>query len=199
MFTNLPQEARQSLRALTRNPGLTATLLLTIGLAVGANTTVFTLVNALLLAQPSSIREPERLVRITNTNPRTRSGAMSLRDYLYYRDNNTVFSAFAARSGSAFPVAADRDGATSAIRLSAISWNYFDVLGVRVASGRSFRSDEDQVAGSQPVVIISDGLRERLFGGRSDVIGAILPLNGHPFTVIGVMPAEYHGVSAIAP
>ncbi|MCZ6917921.1 MAG: ABC transporter permease [Gemmatimonadetes bacterium] len=197
MLSNLLQETRHSFRTLGRNPGLTATVLLTIGLAVGANTTVFTLVNSLLLEHPSYIQAPDRLVRITNMNQRTRSGSFSLRDYRSYRDNSSVFSGFAARSSGTFSVAARGDGGTSALRLSVISSNYFDVLGVRMASGRTFRSDEDQVAGLHAVVIISDGLRERLFGDRSDVIGVTLPLNGSAFTVVGVVPPEYHGVSAI--
>jgi predicted permease len=197
MLPNLGQEIRHSFRAFGRNPGLTATVLLTIGLAVGANTTVFTMVNSLLLAYPEYIDAPEELVRLNGTNNRTSAASLTLREYYGYRDNNTVFSGVAARSSSTQAVAANRGGATSAVRVSTVSWNYFDVLGVSMASGRTFRRDEDQVAGASPVVIISDGLRGRLFGDRRDVIGASLPLNGQPFTVVGVLPAGYHGLAAI--
>lgn len=199
ILDSLLRDLRYGARSLIRDPGFTVIAVLILALAIGANSTIFTLVSSLFLESPPEITEPHRLVRINRSNERTRSGSMSYPDYRYHRERNSVFNGLAA---SAFdPVLVMVSGADGGVQAEAmlVSDNFFDVLGVRPALGRGLASAAEERAEYASVIVVSDGFWRRELGGDPDVIGTDLELNGHHFTVAGVAPVRFRGVSPLGP
>jgi predicted permease len=187
----LLQDVRFAVRILRRNPGFTLVAVLTLALGTGINTSTFSFVDRLLL-RPLPFPQSEQLFSVCyhpdNSTEITYSG-MSYPDYLYYRDHNDVLSGLAAYSSTE----ADAEFGEESEKLAGeiVSANYFSVLGVRPALGRTFLPEEDQVPDAHPVVILSRGLWQRRFGGAPDVIGREIVLNRRSFTVIGVAPRGF--------
>jgi putative ABC transport system permease protein len=186
-------DARHALRSLFKNRGFAAVAVLTIALGVGANTAVFSVVNAVLL-EPLPFREADRLLAIHETARRAtverRSPAYpNFQDW--QRETRTLDS-LSAHSGEWFTL---HVGETpERLRGEMVSWNYFDVLGIRPAAGRTFTPGDD-VQGAAPVIILSDGLWERAFRRDPGVIGRAVRVEEELATVIGVMPAGVTGLS----
>jgi putative ABC transport system permease protein len=185
------QDLRYGLRMLRRNPGFTFVAVLTLALGIGANTAIFSVVNAVLL-RSLPYRDPDRLVMLSYY--RAREGAQFATGswYLDWRDQAKAFEQIASyRFGTA-----DLTGSGEPERLSAafISSNLFATLGVDPALGRAFTSEEDTYGGPL-AVILSEGLWRRRFGGDPQVIGKAITLEGESRTVVGVMPDEFrfHG------
>ena len=199
MLHDLVQDVRYAFRTLGRTPGFTTVAVLILALGIGANTTIFTLVNGLFLGTPPHVQEPERLVRVYRVSSFTQSGALAYPDFQHYRDNNEVFGDMYAYDPSGIALAAAYGDGTYQIRGWFVSASYFDVLGVRPALGRTFRPDEDVVPGTQPVVVLNHKFWEQSLGGDSSIVGRTLSLNGLPFTVIGVAPQGFRGASPIEP
>jgi predicted permease len=200
MFSDLRQDLRYSGRMIMRNPLFSAVAVLSLALAIGANTAIFTVVNTLLL-NPLPAKDPGRLAAVFTTDE-TNTGRffdfmqVSFPNYADYRDQNQVFNGLAA---SVFaPVSLQEVGAPEQILAELVSGNYFDVLGVEASLGRTFAPDEDSVPGAHPVVVLNHGLWKRKFGSRDDILGKTITLNRHPFTVIGVAPESFRGVNALA-
>ena len=152
---------RYSLRMLAKSPGFTAIAILTLALGIGANTAIFTVANALLL-RPLPYRDPARLVPV------------------FFGDRGV------SRRGVQF----DRPCRADQITAERVSWNFFEVLGVRLVAGRTFEPEEDQPGGRQ-VVLISAELATRLFKNARDAIGQNLSLDSKDDTVIGVLPTKF--------
>jgi putative ABC transport system permease protein len=191
------KDLRFGARTLIRTPGFTAVAVLILGLGIGANSTIFTLVSSLFLKAPPAVADPDRLVRVNRATERTKSGSLQYPDYAYYRDNNSVFSGFAAYAfSSALNMAATARGAVQ-VEAEIVSGNYFQVLGVRPALGRAFLPEEDATPGSDPVAVISHGLWQRQLGGDPDVVGSEIRLNGHPFVIVGVAAEAFGGISPV--
>ena len=189
----LLQDVRYGVRMLLKRPGFTLIAVVTIALGIGANTAIFSLVNATLLGR-LPVSEPEDLVYVFTGNPGDPYGVSSYPDYAEFRDQNQVFSGLVCAGGIAASLNSDdttaqADPVTGLI----VSGNYFDVLGVKAKHGRTFSSDEDITPGAHPVVVISDRLWQTRFNGRTDILGQQIKLNGHNFTILGVMPAEFNG------
>jgi predicted permease len=187
---NLWQDIRYGFRVFRASPGFFAVAVLSLALGIGANTSIFSVVNAALL-RPLPVTEPDRLVFVFNgsqTNPYSTS---SYPDYLEYREKNEVFSD--VLSYSSITVSARADDQTDLLSGSIVSGNFFDVLGVRAALGRTFSPEEDQTPNTHRVMLISHGLWERRFGSNPGTIGQQVSLNGHAFTIIGVTPAGFNG------
>jgi predicted permease len=185
------QDLRYSVRMLVNRPGLAAAAVLALALGCGANTAVFTLVNAVFL-RPLPMSEPERLVAIYGTDQEG-SGyyRISYLNYLDYRERVRAFTGILAYQG--FGIGLGGDGERpERVSGRAVSGNYFDVLGVKAALGRTFRADEDTAPGAHPVAVIGDGLWRRRFGGDPGVVGRRVLLNGHPFTILGVLPRDFN-------
>ncbi len=192
------QDVRYALRMIARKPGTAAVVVLSLALGVGANTTIFSVINALLL-RPPAVEQPERLVDIYQHVKTRGSGVGAYRqlnypDFAYYRDHNTVFSALAGASGEGSDVVWSRDSQGQAVKGVLVTANYFAVLGVKPALGRTFLPEEDQSAGANPAVMVSHAFWEQRLGGDRANLSKPLTLNGRTYQLVGVVPASFHGV-----
>ena len=191
-MSSIWQDLRYGARQLARNPGFTAVAVLTLALGIGANTAIFSVVNALFL-RPLPVEDPARLVSVftfDHNNPgHLPSSTHNFRDL---RDQSDVFSGVVAFGF--LPVAISSQGEEpEQLPAFAVSGNYFDVLGVRMKLGRSFLPEEDSTPGGHPVAILSHTLWQRRFGGDPSIVGRTVSLNGRPFTVVGVGPEGFRG------
>jgi predicted permease len=199
-FESVMQDARYALRTLRKSPGFTLVAIAVLAIGIGANTAIFSLVDA-VRARAMPYPEPGRLVELWGNVMRTkveRRGA-SYPDFLDWRAQSTSFDGMAAFDAETITLAGDDE--PERIGVEFVSAPYFSLLGVTPARGRTFRTDEDDVAQPVPVVLISDGLWKRRFGGALDIVGRVVTLRGQPFptsTVIGVMPAGFKGLSDAA-
>lgn len=186
---SLKQDLAYGLRTLVKNPGFTIVAVLALALGTGANTAIFSVVNGVLL-RPLPFREPERLVMvwINNTKGNQPQAAFSVPDFLDYRESNGVLEQIASLSFDDFNLT-DGDQ-PERVQGTMVSANFFSVLGVAAQTGRVFLSAEDQ-AGADRVVVISNGLWRRRFGGDPALVGQTIQLNGASFTVVGVTPPEF--------
>jgi predicted permease len=189
----LLQDMRFGARTLGKNPGFTLVVTLTLALGIGANTAIFSFVNAVLLRTPP-VAEPERLVYVFGGTKASPYGVSSYPDYVDYRDRNDVFSDLIAYSPITLSLNSDEqvDTVTGLI----VTGNYFDALGVRPPVGRAFLPEEDATPGAHPVAVIGHGLWQGRFGADPGVVGRKLLLNGQQFTVVGVAPADFNGADA---
>jgi predicted permease len=189
MPTGLSQDVRSALRQLSRAPGFSVALILSLAIGIAGNTTVFSAVSSLLF-RPLPFAEPERLVSLYTSD--FSSGPYGTSAYPDYRD-------FAARLPGLTSLAALKQRhsglqtgeATEAVSLGQVSSNFFRTLGAPVTLGRDFRPEEDSIAGSASVLILGHALWQTRFGGRPDVLGRIVTLGGSPFQVIGVAPRGF--------
>jgi putative ABC transport system permease protein len=172
---------------LLKNWGVTAVIIVVLGLGIGVNTAIFSVVNAALL-RPLPYDDPERLVWLSEDSPQVPELSISYPDFLDWREQNTVFSGIAATQFRSLNLT----GLDEPERLSgrAVSANFHDVLGVKPALGRSFVADEDR-PGANRVCVISHGLWQRRFGSDIGILGRQLSLSGEGYTVVGVLPETY--------
>src|SRR5262245_26839127 len=189
------QDLRFGVRMLLKSKVFTAVAVFSLALGIGANTIVFSLVQALFFSPPPGLLAPNRLVGICELEASKQSldpEDIRYPDYLYYRDHNTVFAGLASHFGAHL---ADGDFAVE-IQAHVVSENYFSVLGVNPLLGRFFLPDEDRVPGRSPVVVLSHSFWRRRFNGDAHCVGQPLKLNGAVFTVVGVAPDGFHGAWA---
>jgi predicted permease len=181
------QDLRYAARMLRRQPGFTIAAVLTLALGIGANTAVFSLVNAALL-QRLPVANPERLVYVYRGAV---GNVFSYPQYAALRDNSRSFEGLAGWGG----ITASLHAGDSAELVSGVivTGNFFDVLGVRAARGRLLSPRDDETPGAHPVAVISHEFWQSRFGGRDDAIGREVRLNGHVFTIIGIAPAGFPG------
>jgi len=184
------QDLRYGTRILLKKPGFTSIAVLTLALGIGANTAIFSVVNAVLL-QPLPYGDPDRLVwmwgNIRNGGNRA---SVSPPDFLDYRAQNSVFEHF----GASFTVdsSVNLTGSDEPERLTSrlVTANYFDVLGVRPLYGRAFTAEEEHF-GRHLVVVLSYGLWQRRLGADQAIVGREITINNEPYTVVGVMPPDF--------
>src|ERR1700679_1435617 len=181
------QDLKYGIRMLAKSPGFTAIAILTLALGIGANTAIFSVVNAELL-RPLPFRDSSRLVSVAASNSRTHStaGAMSYPDFLDLRAQNQVFQSMAAYTDGSFTLTGVDQPAH--IVGSSVSASLFDVLGVSPELGRTFLPDEDQP--HRHSVILSHELWTSRFASDPHVIGRSIQLDKSAYTVVGVMPAS---------
>lgn len=185
LFEDLRQDLRYGLHMLRKNPGFTLVAVLSLGLGIGLNTTVFSFVNSVMF-RPLSLPDAGRLVRIQDDN------LPAFSDYLAFRDRADVFTGLAAYNFDNFNLLS---GALSGrVGVVKVSGNYFEVLKVSMALGRSFSPEEDK-PGGHPVAVLSYGLWQSRFGGDPEIVGKSFILQREAFTIIGVAPREFRGVS----
>jgi predicted permease len=192
MLGEVAFDIRYALRTLRRSPAFTLAAVLTLALGIGANTTIFSVVSAVLLRPPAQVREPERLVQLfTSDYSGPRYGASSYADYLDFREGAAGLSGLAAFAPS--PLNFSTGGAASRVWGEEVSDNYFTVLGVAPALGRTFVPDAQGTRRAEPVAVLSYALWQRAFGADSSIVGREVRVNGYPFTVIGVAPEHFQG------
>ncbi len=174
-------------RVLLKSPGFTAVAVLAVALGVGANTAIFSVVNAVLL-KPLNYEKPDQLVLINHNYPKIDlKASVSAPGYAYYRDNAKSFSGVAAFSG--WNVNLTGEGEPERLQGMSVTPNLFATLGAQAAAGRTFTAEEG-TTGNNKVIVLSDGFWRRRFGGVP-VAGKAVTLNGEPYTVVGVMPADF--------
>ena len=180
----LARDIRYGLRTLRRTPAFTIAALVTLALGIGANTAIFSVVNAVLL-RPLPYFEPERLVQLVrNRHPGTPS--QDGRRYLFFREHLRSVSALAAYRGAG-SLNMQQDGDARYVSVLAVSKEYFDVFGIRPALGGPFTSEHD-VEGGPDVAILSDALWRSAFGASPDAIGRSIVIADKPHTIVGVLP-----------
>ena len=194
-------------RRLRKSPGFAVTAVLTIALAIGANTAIFSLLNAVLLRPLPGVRSPDNLVLFSDGTYEGRLGAITpepgaLVAYSYplynrLRDELRLFESVAAQQSYTTGAVVQLTGAdgSDADPASArcVSANYFDVLGVTAAIGRTFGAGDQTSPGANPVLILSHGYWQRRFGGAPSIVGSQIVVNGFPYTVVGVTPPHFTG------
>jgi predicted permease len=188
---SLAQDVRYALRVLSKSPGFTAIVLLTLALGIGANTALFSVVNGVLL-NPLPFPDPDQLVALYSKTPTFSQASITYPNFLDWKKNNQSFSTLCAFRSDDYNLT----GAGEPERLHAhmVSAEFFPILGLRPLAGRTFRSEEDQ-AGASPVVVISDALWKRRFASSPEVIGKNITLNGKAYTVVGVTTGRIPGLS----
>jgi putative ABC transport system permease protein len=185
-FDSTTQNLRHAARFLAKSPGFTLAAVLTLGLGVGANAAIFTLVKAVLL-EPLPYADPGRLSIIWKATEPGEVTALSIREILGYRE-----SASLERLGAYIDTNANLTGGLEAerVRSAAVTPEIFETLGVAPALGRAFDAAEGAPGGAN-VVILGHGLWQRRFGGSTDIVGRSIQVNGVSRTVVGVMPAGF--------
>jgi predicted permease len=187
----LRRDLRVALRSLRRSPGLVAVAVLSLGLAIGLNTAMFSLADALLL-KPLAVPVGERLVHVRVLED-GQPAAVSYPDYLEYRSGSRDLDGLTAYSAASALVRWDgRAPATRSVQL--VSANFFAVLGLEPERGRFFLPEEDRTPGSHAVVVIGHHFWQSELEGDPEVIGDSLRLNGRRFTIVGVAPEGFVGV-----
>jgi predicted permease len=186
------QDLRYGARMLWKRPGFTVAVSLTLALGIGANTAIFGVVDRLLV-RLLPVNEPARLVNLIGRDEKGEEDtSFSYPIYKDYRDQNEVFAGLLAYGETAMNL--NEGGQPERVMGVLVSGNYFDALGVTPALGRAFLPEEDRTPGAHPVAVVSYGLWSRRFGADPKLVGRAITLNTQSFTVIGVAPAEFHGV-----
>jgi putative ABC transport system permease protein len=184
------QDLRYALRNLAATPAFALVAVGSLAIGIGINTTIFSVVNAVLL-RPLPVAKPEQLVDIYTTSS-TDHSTSSWADFRDLREGTTVFDGLIGHSLMFANVS--RDGRSRLLMGEVVSANYFDVLGVRAAIGRMFAPEEDQTEGGNRLVVVGDGFWRREFGGDAGVVGRPLRIRGLDYTIVGVAPARFTGM-----
>jgi len=194
-MSSLLQDLRHSVRLLRRTPGFTVVAVLVLALGIGANTAVFSIVNALLLKpMPGRVGELVGVFNKDRTKPDSYRG-FSYPAFVELRDHNDVFDSLMAHT---FSLVGIREGDTTRRTFAAVvSSNYFTTVGVSLTAGRAFSAEEERPGAAIPVAIVSDGVWRRA-GGDPKYLGSTITVNAVTFTVIGIAPPGFTGTMAIA-
>ncbi|HET7620841.1 MAG TPA: ABC transporter permease [Gemmatimonadaceae bacterium] len=197
MIENVLQDARHALRALRRSPGFTAVAVLTLALGIGATTTIFGIVNAVVL-RPLPFHDPDRLVRVWEVNPHGGDFLTSDATYLDLRERNRSFLEMAAFSDTKRSLVLTDGCAPNAtacepvrIQSAAVTSSLFPLLGVAPALGRAFTTTEDRPGGDNRVALIGHDLWARRFGSDPALVGRDVTLDDRIYTVVGIMPDSF--------
>ncbi|MGH8281838.1 MAG: ABC transporter permease, partial [Gammaproteobacteria bacterium] len=188
------QDLRFGLRLLVKTPGFAVIAILTLAIGIGLNTSIFSVVNAMLF-RPMPVHSPQELVGIYNYEPGEfiTHAPLAYPDYVDFRDANHSFSGmlgYALR-----PMALDRGDDNQSVMGEVVTENYFQTLGISPLLGRVFNSSEGRVPGSDPIVVLSAATWKSRFGGNPAVIGTTIRVDGTLFTIIGVAPESFQGLS----
>jgi len=186
-MTTFIHDLRYALRMLLKKPGFTAIAIITLGLGIGANTAIFSVVNTVLL-RPLPFQDPDHIVHVFRMQPPIERAPISRADYLEWQAQNQVFQYLAANYGQTYNLT----GIDEAERLrgSRVTEDFFAIFGGSAAQGR-FLLPADNQPGSARVAVISYGLWQRRFGSNPQIVGQTISLNGEPYEVVGVAPARF--------
>ena len=194
------KDIRFALRTFTKSPAFALTAVSSLALGIGVNTTIFTIINTLFL-NPLPVDRVSEIVAVytVDKNNTSQLGSVlqvSYPNYKDFRDRNNSFSSMAAYS---FPIAGSvSTGAEGEpIFVELVTGNYFATLGVRPLLGRMIGTEDDRVPGASPVMVLGHRMWQRQFGGKRDVLGQTVMVNGTVFTVVGVAPEGFRGVNSL--
>jgi macrolide transport system ATP-binding/permease protein len=185
-------DIRYSLRALGKQPAFVAVAVLSLALAIGANSAIFSFADALLL-RPLPVKNPAALFDVTSTTPDNPFEGMSFPDYRDLRDRSRSFSGLAAYRLTTLAVAANPAAPARMCFANLVSGNFFSVAGVTTSAGRAFLPEE-AASSAQPVAIVSDDFWQQNYAGDRSAIGSSLRINGIVFTIVGVAPPSFTGL-----
>src|SRR3984893_10153840 len=188
---NFLQDVKYGARLLTRPPGFTAVAALSLALGIGANTTIFTLINAVLL-NPLPVEDPSQLVSVWTVDERNASSAFgslqtSPLNYKDYRDKNEVFSGLTAHQGLPLNISGGT-GQPQQVFGEIVTGNFFDVLGAKPLIGRGFRPEEDKTPGAALVTVLGWGEWQTRYGGDPSILGRPITLTARPFPPLALIP-----------
>ena len=193
MMTTIAREIRHALRLIRRNRGFALAVLLSTALGVGATASIFSLIDAFLL-RPLPVPATGRVVRLTSVTQSSPVGRFSYREIDEIGQQARSFEGLATAKNALFGLSQGPDAQPRVTLGVLVNGTFFSALGVRPALGRAFTPADDQAPGRSPVTVISYGMWQRDFGGRSDVIGRSVRLNAIEFTIVGVAPEWFTGV-----
>ena len=196
MIETLFQDIHYALRGLRKNPGFASVCILTLALGIGANTAMFTVINAVLIRPVPGVMNPGGLVILERLQKNNPDFAFGYPDYLDYRNQSQSFTGLAARCRTALTLS---HGTTERIVGELVSSNYFSVLGVNPVLGRLIAAQDVQTEDEAPVAVLSYGIWQRVFGSDPEVAGKSILLNAHRFTVIGVAARQFAGTTVGSP
>jgi predicted permease len=191
------QDLRYAFRTLARTPGFSVIVILTLGLGIGANTAIFSLMDQVLL-RLLPVKAPHELVQLDGPGPfsgRTNGPRVfSYPMYVDFRDRNDVFDGLVARFGSSATLMSR--GQAERVDVELISGNTFEVLGVKPAIGRALTQDDDRTPAAHPVAMLSHDYWQRRFAGSPAVLNQVVTINRTPMTIVGVAPPRFAGIVA---
>lgn len=188
----LLQDIRFGIRMMRKRPGVVALIVITLALGIGVNAATFNLVNA-VLARPLPVEKPEELVVVYTQKQKSEGlSSVSYPDYIDYRDQNQVFSGLIAYS--ALPLNLSTGEESGRVWGEIVTGNYFEMLGVKPALGRTITPEDDKTPGAHPVTVLSYNFWQQRFQGDPNITGKTISLNGQTYSVIGVAPKEFHGI-----
>jgi putative ABC transport system permease protein len=185
------QDLRFGVRMSLKSPGFTLIAALLLALGVGANTAIFSVIDAVLLRM-LPVKEPERLVLLGRSGGGRQTDNLTYDMYEQFRDHDRTLSGVTAYYPLRLTVSVEGQQ-EPALSGQLVTGGYYEVLGVNAALGRTITPDDDRASGAHPVCVISDGYWRRRFGRDPGVVGRTIHLSGYPFTVIGVTPPEFFG------
>ena len=180
-------DLRYAVRVLLARPGFSAVAILTLALGIGANTAIFTVVNAVLL-RPLPFREPDQLVMLLERTTQLPTVTTSWQNYVDWRDQTRSYDAVGAMRSLTMTMTGD--GEPDRIPARMVSATLLPMLGVAPAMGRTFAADDDQ-SGAAGVVLLTDALWRRRFGGDASAIGRAITLDNQPYTIVGILPPRF--------
>ncbi len=196
---SLGQDLRYSLRSLRKSPGFTATALVTLGIGIGLNVSLFTIFNVLAL-RPWNVRDPGSVVLpfAKPTGNRPFMNAFPLAEVAYVADHATTLTGVVAREFGSGQLYCEGDAPCAYVQLEAVSANFFDVLGIGLARGRGFHAGEDTWGAAAPVAVVSHGLWQRVFGGDPAILGRTVAIgvNRERITVVGITRSGFSSLNA---
>ena len=190
------RDIRYAARSLRRSPTFTLAAVLALGLAIGANGAIFSLVDGLWF-RPPGIRSPGAIVRVFSTTTTNQSGLWSFPEYTALRDQTSSFAGVVARGGRG-ALLVGKDGASELLLVNVVSMNFFTTLGVTPAYGRLFTPGDEASLAKAPGVVLGHAFWRRHFGGDPDIVGQRIPLGGKSVTVLAVLPATFREIEADA-
>ncbi len=200
-FGTLLQDIRYAVRTLAKNPGFTAVAVLSLTLGIGGTTTIFTLVKAVFL-QSVPVKDPATALIVYSTQQTADGKITQFLQNAYlnaidYRAKNDVFSGLSLFVDAGDELKVSGTGKPEFVDVQLVNWDFFDILAVKPFLGRSFVAEEDLTPDSHPVVILSYGLWNSKYGADPKILGKIIRLSEQDFSVVGVMPKEFHDVGTI--
>jgi putative ABC transport system permease protein len=188
----LAADLRYALRMMRKNPGFTAVALAALALGIGANTAIFTVVNAVLL-QPLPYPQPDRLVLLGRKFPNGVGYSISIPKYMVWRQNH-VFQAMALYDQGGPGLNLGSGDRPEQVKATHVSKDYFQLFGVSPLIGRTFSDAEDRPGGAR-VAILGNNVWQSRFGGDRQIVGKVIQLNGEPYSVVGILPPGFHADS----